>query len=114
MRIERSDMFKLIKAERDISYTRKAETISETYKKVYDQIFKDYTFPGWYPIIYTTEHDDMFCSACARKYFTSRDGGLIDKDDISINTDIYSEGPIMYCDGCNTEIESAYGDPENL
>jgi len=33
-------------------------------------------------------------------------------DNIDITAGTYDEGPTLYCDDCNQEIESSYGDSE--
>lgn len=62
-----------------------------------------YAWPGGYTIIYWDKHGSTFCADCANQ------------DDCSepiVDGDIYYEGPVILCDGCNCEIESAYGNPE--
>jgi hypothetical protein len=78
---------------------------AEAYKEVIDELFTPYTWLGDSPIIYTIADDcTILCADCARKiYFNER---------IDINSLVYNEGPTEYCEECNAEIESAYGDPE--
>lgn len=68
-----------------------------------------YAWPGGYPLIYLDQENSALCSECATK-------SLKDPDEIPafkpVACDIYLEGPTLYCDQCNVEIESAYGDPE--
>jgi len=62
-----------------------------------------YAWPGGYDIVYFSDEGYVYCPNCANQ----------DDAEPKITTyDIYWEGPPMYCDGCNAEIESAYGDPE--
>lgn len=70
----------------------------------YREVFVPYAWPGGYPIVFYTECGDIFCAECARKIFIT--------EKITITSDIYYEGPVMYCEGCNEELESAYGDPD--
>jgi len=72
--------------------------------QAYDELFRPYAWPGGYPILFTDDHGDILCAECAKKYF------IMENSDIT--ADIYYEGPILLCDDCNREIESAYGDPE--
>jgi hypothetical protein len=59
------------------------------------------TFPGGYTIIYVDPRNNIYCSDCAETIAKR----------ISVVT-TYDEGPTIYCDECNTGIESSYGDPE--
>ena len=56
---------------------------------------------GGYPLIYITECNNVLCAACTTK--------LIDE---VANVDVYQEGDPLYCEVCNAEIESAYGNPD--
>lgn len=59
---------------------------------------------GGYPVIYIDGDGCTLCADCANK-----------DDEYSSPTvaaDVYYEGPTIQCDGCNCDIESAYGDPE--
>lgn len=58
------------------------------------------SFPGLYPILYTTTGGKHLCADCATR--------LIDQVD---NSCIYLEGTPIECDECGKLIESAYGDP---
>jgi len=65
-----------------------------------------YAFPGGYPIIYLVEIEGMvLCSGCAEQW-------LDEGNDTDLDFLTYYEGPTLYCDYCNTELESAYGDPD--
>lgn len=59
-----------------------------------------------YLLIYIDYDSNVLCNECAQKGI---DEGGLDPD--AIQGQINWEGPSMYCDGCNTELESAYGDP---
>lgn len=67
-----------------------------------------YAWPGGYPIIYLDHENSTLCADCATR---SAD----DMEEIPhfkpCAWDIYYEGPSEFCAQCNTEIESAYGDP---
>lgn len=56
---------------------------------------------GGYPIFYVTKDSNALCGDCGSK----------EPENIEIH-DIHWEGPSITCQGCNKEIESAYGDPE--
>lgn len=75
---------------------------ADAYREKINELFTNYAFPGGYPILFTTDDSDCLCADCAKKTF------LEDRIDITCGT--YDEGPSMYCDDCNVEIESAYGD----
>jgi hypothetical protein len=60
-----------------------------------------YSSVGGYTIGYYSDSGDMFCAECAA-----------DPDNEVSEIDSYMEGPTVHCDGCNAEIESAYGDPD--
>lgn len=60
-----------------------------------------YSSVGGYTIGYYSAGGDMFCAECAA-----------DPDNEVSEIDAYFEGPTVHCDGCNAEIESAYGDPD--
>jgi DNA-directed RNA polymerase subunit RPC12/RpoP len=57
--------------------------------------------PGSYPIFYIDKNNSILCSDCAAK----------NAKDI-VNHEIHWEGYSYFCNDCNEEIESAYGDPE--
>ncbi len=72
-------------------------------RDAYASLFSDYAFPGGYQVMFITEGGDVLCGECAKQAF------IMEGEDIT--ADIYYEGPTEYCDGCNKEIESAYGEP---
>lgn len=74
------------------------------YRKVINELFTPYVFPGGYNMLFTDDHGDCFCADCAKRVFFD------EREDVTV--DVYEEGPSMYCDECGVEIESAYGDPE--
>lgn len=68
-----------------------------------------YAWPGGYPVYYIDKDGSVLCPDCAQK-------SLDDPDELPnfkpIAGDVYYEGPVIYCEQCNAEIESAYGDPD--
>jgi len=73
--------------------------------QLYDIMFADKTHHYNYPLLFLSEKPyGILCASCAKKAF-------ILENNNTISTDIYYEGEILYCDNCNAEIESAYGDP---
>jgi hypothetical protein len=79
------------------------KSMVDCYKTIIHELFAPYAWPGGYPVIFTTDSGDCLCADCAR------DAYLNEKIDVS--SDVHYEGPSIYCDECNVEIESAYGDP---
>lgn len=63
-----------------------------------------YVWPGGYPVLYYDSDFAILCPNCANKW--------IDYSTDLIATDVYYEGPPEVCQNCYTEIESAYGDPD--
>lgn len=61
-------------------------------------------WPGMYPVIYLAADNSTLCAKCANA--EESNGGQI------VDAMAYMEGPPTYCDECNAEIESAYGDPD--
>lgn len=68
-----------------------------------------YAWPGGYPVIYLDRDNSLLCAECATR-------SLDDPDEIPqfkpVAADVFYEGASQFCDGCNVEIESAYGDPD--
>lgn len=85
-------------------------------------LFPAWAWPGGYPIIYITADNSTLCPDCANR----KNGSLArlpmdvqpedefpdDKQWTIIGMDVYYEGPPLYCEHCNADINSAYGDPE--
>ena len=71
-----------------------------------------FTGLGGYTIVYlpkkgkTQITGDELCAKCAME---ERDRGEMEH---GMLRDTYDEGPVIFCDGCNCEIESSYGDPD--
>lgn len=66
-----------------------------------DGTLPQYSSVGGYTIGYYSADGNMFCAECAE-----------DPENEVSEIDAYFEGPTVHCDGCNAEIESAYGDPD--
>lgn len=69
-----------------------------------------YAWPGGYEIYYIVHDGGVLCHNCANDELMR----TIDPDDDQfyiIDSDVLWEGPSIYCDHCNREIQSAYGDP---
>lgn len=79
------------------------ETVEQAHR-LYNEVFTNFTWLGGYSVIFTTDEGDVLCAECAKRRF------IMDREDVT--SDIYYEGPTMYCDECNREIESSYGDPD--
>ena len=89
-----------------------------------------YAFPGGYGILYLAcmsfdgEPDRRggeypLCSDCASKAYREAlllglygDDGEYSPDDFVTVGFLHEEGPPMFCERCNAEMESEYGDPE--
>lgn len=72
-----------------------------------------YAFPGGYPIYYLCRDGGILCPDCVNANLELIRVAKEENDpqwDV-IALDVYYEGPVMFCDNCNAEIESAYGDP---
>jgi len=78
-----------------------------------------YAWPGGYPLLYVCGDNEVVCPECANgendaeEFNTSQPIGDDPQWDIWTYY-IHYEGPPEFCAHCNKEIESAYGDPENL
>ena len=67
-----------------------------------------YAWPGGYAVHYLDKHGSVLCAQCATKDLLDPD-----TDDKPVADDVYWEGPTVQCKGCNVDMESAYGDPED-
>ena len=76
----------------------------ERVAEFYGQWFTNYAWPGGYTVIFMNDMGDVLCADCAKRDF------ITNGTDITAGT--YDEGPTMYCDECNAEIESSYGEVE--
>ena len=68
-----------------------------------------FAWPGGYPIYYLAKDNGVLCPKCANAFDPKTDN---DEQLEPVAFDVYWEGPVMNCEHCNAEIESAYGDPE--
>ena len=60
-----------------------------------------------YPLIYVDHDGNVLCNECAQKNI---DNGCSNSGEIV--GQVYWEGETMLCDGCNCDLESAYGPVE--
>lgn len=67
--------------------------------------FSAFAWPGGYTILYVDAHGNTLCAACATRRYQEEDAS-------AIYYSTYDEGPMLYCDECNADIESSYGDPD--
>lgn len=68
-----------------------------------------YAFPGGYPLFYYVESDDGKFHSCPSCINRNRVGKNVIRCDGHINY----EDDSLYCEVCNKQIESAYGEKEN-
>lgn len=66
------------------------------------KVLPSYTFPGGYPLFYTTSFGNILCPTCANKIIND------DYEDI-VNYDVNLEDDSLYCSHCSKIIEPAYG-----
>jgi hypothetical protein len=71
------------------------------------QHLPSYSELGAYPVTYITDGGNELCADCATRALYLLD----DEFDPPAAYGPYYEGPVIHCDDCNCEIESAYGDP---
>lgn len=64
--------------------------------------FPAWAWPGGYPLYYVDHEGCFLCPACAN---------LPENRSLIVDGEVLWEGPALVCDGCNSEIQSAYGDP---
>jgi hypothetical protein len=79
-----------------------------------DAIRSKYAWPGGYPLYLVTSDGAALCCDCGRKEYKRiayairhhlSDGWRVEAADVNW------EDTNLYCDHCNTQIESAYGEP---
>lgn len=68
-----------------------------------------FAWPGGYPIYYLAKDNGVLCPKCANDFKPERD---TEEQLKPVAWDVYWEGPVMQCEHCGVEIESAYGDPD--
>lgn len=75
-----------------------------------------FAFPGGYPFVYEDEYRNDLCPDCASELVRElaryeHDENERDMVTRVVDWQIYDEGPTIFCEQCNAELESAYGDP---
>lgn len=73
--------------------------------------WETYAWPGGYEIYYIVHDGGVLCHNCANDELMR----TIDPDFHDwyiVASDVLWEGPSIYCDHCNREIQSTYGDPD--
>jgi hypothetical protein len=86
-----------------------------------DGEFPKYAWPGGYPIYYLLGDNEPLCADCANGQngseathrLTDKDGQATDSQWLIVAYEIHYEGAPISCAQCNTQIESAYGNPES-
>lgn len=76
-----------------------------------DGIVWSHAWPGGYPIYYITADCGTLCPDCVNKNLKL----LNDKNDKQwyvVGAECNYENDSLYCDNCNKQIESAYGEPD--
>ena len=77
-----------------------------------DKSLRSFTSVGCYPLMYVTDHDAVVCPDCAYAIVAAKVSG----DDLEyLGHDIAAydsnwQDPELYCDQCETRIESAYAE----
>ena len=66
---------------------------------------KAFTEAGCYAITYLDRHDQTYCADCVNRAIDSHQ---LDKD--AVTPFIHWEGAPLYCENCNEDIESEYGE----
>ena len=88
---------------------------NETMLKVREFIRQPYAWPGGYPLYLVMNDGECLCKKCAKANYRSisdstrhksRDGW--DAHGVDVNY----ESNDLYCAHCSTQIESAYGEPD--
>ncbi len=73
-----------------------------------DGTYPTYVWPGGYPFYYITKDGGVFCPKCVNENLE-----LVEGDDPQwriVAYDINYEDDDLYCDNCNEQVESAYGE----
>lgn|GEM_PF-3232477 len=87
--------------------------VNSSKESALESVLPTYAWPGGYPIFYILPDGGELCPQCIQRFFLEDDWS--DTETVRTNravADIHYEGPSIYCDHCNREIESAYGDPD--
>jgi hypothetical protein len=72
---------------------------------------EQHTFPGCYRILYLAPDDIVLCARCAQKELNE---SVRNNESKHFSPFVHWEGPPEYCEGCNTSLDSEYGNPETL
>jgi hypothetical protein len=64
-----------------------------------------YAWPGGYPVYYLAKDNGVLCPKCANEFTEGRDN---DTQLEPVAFDVNWEDPQLFCEHCNTRIESAY------
>lgn len=70
-----------------------------------DGTLPSHSWPGFYPMFYVTQNQEVICPKCANVLSKSDEGEVV-------NYNVYWEGEPLECSMCDKEIESAYGVPD--
>ena len=77
-----------------------------------------YAWPGGYPLFILTSDGAALCTKCARQEWRQICESTIGKHRLSgwsvEGADVNWEDTDLYCDHCNEQIESAYGEPATI
>ena len=77
-------------------------TVSQDLINSYNGQLPAVSYVGLCNLIYFDNAGNVYCSDCATKRFQA-------SEELFYN--VYDEGPALYCEDCNTAIDSNYGDP---
>jgi hypothetical protein len=69
--------------------------------------FDAYAFPGGYPVVYLDRDNCHLCADCATESQSDEFDGSK-----AVGVFTHYEGPVISCNECSTDIESAYGDSD--
>jgi hypothetical protein len=78
-----------------------------------DGTLPKYAWPGGYPLFYLCRDNSVICADCANKLDQNPPQEPIMAWEVLEACDVHWEGEPMICEECNSEIESAYGNPDN-
>jgi len=66
-----------------------------------------YAWPGGYPMFYLAKDNGVLCPKCANEFNPERDN---DSQLEPVAYDVNYEDASLFCEHCNTRIESAYNE----
>ena len=88
----------------------RGQFMKKTVEKLTDELYPSYSYVGGYTIVYYDETDgSVLCGKCAMQGDIQT---LLNEYEYKIHQMFYDEGPNIFCDECNAEIESSYGEVE--